>query len=276
MKKILFTLIAVLAVVVALFTMVACSSKTITIMAEAGSAGEDLAKEYAEKISDSEYIQAQAQRDVLTELIAKTADIGFIDSIMANYYINTEGSTFAGKLEVVDVEAEEETYAIGFRKADVYLTQKVNKALYDLQEDGTIGTIAAKYGLTNSLITFEEPTVDETLDKSSFTYIATKGEMIIGYTLFAPIAYEDENKTLIGFDTDVAKAVCAKLGVTAKFQEIDWNTKEVELNAKNIDAIWNGMTKTEERAENMSLSASYLKNAQVAVVRKGESKLLNK
>ena len=274
MKKILLTLFVVLAVVVSLCTMVACNAK-ITVMAEAGSAGEEVAQEYG-KLPLFKYVSAQSQRDVLTELVAGTADIGIIDSIMANYYINTDGSTFADKLELVDIEAEEETYAIGFRKDDVYLTQKVNRALYELQEDGTLGTIADKYGLRDALCPIEEVTVDETLDKSSFTYITGKGEMIIGYTIFAPIAYEDANGTLIGFDTDVAKAVCTKLGIDAKFQEIDWNTKEIELNAKNIDAIWNGMTKTDDRAAAMSLSASYLKNKQVAVVRKGEEDKVSK
>ena len=273
MKKILLVVLVVLAVVVSIVTMVACSSKLV-VMAEAGSAGEDFAKDYAKKNAGFKFVSAQAQRDVLTELTAQTADIGIIDSIMANYYIKTAGSTFADKLEVVAIDAEQETYAIGFRKTDVYLTQKVNKALYDLQQEGKIAEIAATYGLTDSLVAFAEPTVDETLDKTSFEYVTGRGKMIIGYTIFAPIAYENANKELIGFDTDVAKAVCTKLGINAEFQEIDWNTKEVELNAKNIDAIWNGMTLTEERAASMSMSASYLKNTQVAVVRKGEASIV--
>ena len=187
MKKILLTLVVVLAVCVSIFAMVACSAK-ITVMAEAGSAGEDFAKDFVKKTSGTKFVSAQAQKDILTELIAQTADIGIIDSIMANYYINTEGSTFAGKLEVVAVDAESETYAIGFRKNDVYLTQKVNKALYDLQQEGKIAEIATKYGLNSELVAFAEPTVDETLDKSSFEYVTGRGKMIIGYTLFAPIA----------------------------------------------------------------------------------------
>ena len=274
MKKILLTLLVVSVAIVLVIGMVACNSGKITVIAEAGSAGEDLAKDFVAKNSKAEYISATAQRDALTELLAGTADVGFIDSIMANYYINTEGSSFKGKLEVVDVEAEAETYAIGFRKADVYLTQKINKALYDLQQEGKIAEIATTYGLNDSLVTFAEPTVDESLDKTGYNYVIGRGKLIVGYTLFAPIAYKNADNTLVGFDTDVAKAVCTKLGITAEFQEIEWEQKEIELNAKNIDAIWNGMTLTEERAASMSMSASYLKNQQVAVVRVGESKLV--
>ena len=280
MKKIILSIIAVVMACSLVFGLVACKDPTDDgrriYIAEAGSAGEEYAEPLVAKTEGATYVKAEAQKDVFTELLAKTADIGIVDSIMANYYIKTSSkSQYAKKLEIVELaDADKETYAIGLRKADVYLTQKINKALYDLQEDGTIGDIASTYGLTDSLVAFEAPVVDETLDKSGYNYIINKGEFVVGYTLFAPIAYKDTNDNLIGFDTDVAKAVCQKLGVTAKFQEIDWDLKEVELNSKNIDAIWNGMTKTEERAASMSLSASYLKNTQVAVVRKGKASIV--
>ncbi len=100
--------------------------------------------------------------------------------------------------------------------------------------------------------------------ESDLKYIQDKGEMTIGMTLFAPMNYY-EGEELIGFETDFATAVCEKLGVAANFIEIDWNSKEIELNAKNIDCIWNGMTITPERAENMEISTPYMKNRQVMV-----------
>ena len=92
-------------------------------------------------------------------------------------------------------------------------------------------------------------------------------ELIIGITYFAPMNYKDENGKLIGFETEFAEAVCKELGMTPKFQEIDWEAKETELNGKTIDCIWNGMTITEERAENMAISTPYMKNKQVLVVK---------
>ena len=62
------------------------------------------------------------------------------------------------------------------------------------------------------------------------------------------------------------------MGLEAEFIEINWDTKEVELAAKSIDCIWNGMTITEERMANMSISDPYVKNAQVIVV-KADSEL---
>ena len=91
--------------------------------------------------------------------------------------------------------------------------------------------------------------------------------MNIGITYFAPINYEDpETGELIGFDTELAQAVCEKLGLEANFIVISWDAKEIELNAKNIDCIWNGMCITPEREENMSISEPYLLNTQAMVM----------
>ena len=102
---------------------------------------------------------------------------------------------------------------------------------------------------------------------SDAAYIEGNGKMVIGYTIYEPMNYFDENGDFTGFDTEFAKAVCEKLGVEPEFVEIVWDTKEIELNAKSIDCIWNGMTITEERQETMSISLPYVKNAQVVVVK---------
>lgn len=104
-------------------------------------------------------------------------------------------------------------------------------------------------------------------DGGDWQYIADKGTFVAGITLFEPMNYYDENGELTGFETEFTKAVCEKLGVEAKFQEIEWDKKEIELNAKTIDAIWNGLTVTEERKENMGFSKSYVRNKQVVVIK---------
>ncbi len=105
---------------------------------------------------------------------------------------------------------------------------------------------------------------------SDLEYITNNGKMIIGYTDYAPMNYF-EGDEFVGFDTDFAKAVCEKLGVEPEFIEINWDTKEVELNAKSIDCIWNGFTITEERKENIEFSKPYIENKQVVVI-KAENK----
>ena len=105
--------------------------------------------------------------------------------------------------------------------------------------------------------------------ESDLAYIKANGNMIIGYTVYAPMNYTDDNGEFTGFDTELSIMVCEKLGVEPTFQEIDWGTKEVELAGKSIDCIWNGMTLNAEREANMNCTQPYVKNAQVVVVKEG-------
>ena len=107
--------------------------------------------------------------------------------------------------------------------------------------------------------------------KKDWEYIEEKGELVIGITLYEPMNYKDENGELTGFETEFAKAVCEILGVTPKFQEIVWEQKETELKSKSIDVIWNGLTVTEDRRQNMAFSTSYVNNEQVVVIKKANA-----
>lgn len=85
---------------------------------------------------------------------------------------------------------------------------------------------------------------------------------------FPPMGFRDEKNELVGFDIDLAKAVCDKLGIEAVPTPIDWSAKEFELNGGKVDVLWNGLTITDARKEAMLLSPAYIANAQVIVVRK--------
>ena len=104
---------------------------------------------------------------------------------------------------------------------------------------------------------------------SDLAYLQSNGKMVIGYTVYEPMNYTDADGNFTGFDTELATAVCEKLGVEPEFVEINWDTKETELAAKSIDCIWNGLTLTTDREENMACTKPYVKNAQVVVVKDG-------
>ncbi len=105
--------------------------------------------------------------------------------------------------------------------------------------------------------------------ESDLDDIKGKGKMVIGYTVYEPMNYTDADGNFTGFDTELATAVCEKLGVEPEFVEINWDTKVVELDAKSIDCIWNGMTLTEDIMANTATTKAYAKNAQVVVVKDG-------
>ncbi len=93
-------------------------------------------------------------------------------------------------------------------------------------------------------------------------------KLVIGYTIYEPMNYLDENGKLTGFDTEFAEAVCQKLNMTPEFVEINWDTKFVTLDSDQIDCIWNGMTISDEVKTNCLVSKAYVKNAQVVVMAK--------
>lgn len=99
--------------------------------------------------------------------------------------------------------------------------------------------------------------------------ISTKKQLVMGMDVsFPPMGFRDENNEITGFDVEMAKAVCEKLGWEFKAQPIDWTKKEMELENGSVDVLWNGFSATEERREKMLLSDPYLENHQIIVVRK--------
>ena len=95
-----------------------------------------------------------------------------------------------------------------------------------------------------------------------------KEKLIVGITDYAPMDYKDANGEWIGFDADMARIVGEKLGVEVQFVEIDWDNKILELDSKNIDVVWNGMTLTAEVKAAMECTNAYCNNAQVVITKK--------
>ncbi len=106
-------------------------------------------------------------------------------------------------------------------------------------------------------------------EDNSLKYIQDNGKFILGLDdSFPPMGFRDANDNIVGFDIDLATAVCEKLGVELVIQPIEWDAKEQELNTKNIDCIWNGFSITEERLQNLTMTQPYMTNSISLVVPK--------
>ncbi len=106
------------------------------------------------------------------------------------------------------------------------------------------------------------PAANNTAEDTSWTYIENNGKLVVGLDdTFAPMGFRTEEGELVGFDIDLANAVGEELGVAIEFKPIVWDAKEMELDGKKIDVIWNGMSKTPERVEKMNLSKPYFNNS---------------
>ena len=102
--------------------------------------------------------------------------------------------------------------------------------------------------------------------------VKAAGKLVVGITNYEPMDYPDANGKWIGFDAELAEQFAESLGVDCVFFEIaDWNNKVADINAKEIDLIWNGMTASDELGTKIDFSTAYAKNAQGVVVKKGST-----
>ncbi len=171
------------------------------------------------------------------------------------------------KYVVLEENFGSEQYGIGFRRDDNALTLAVQEAIDAMIADGTAAKISTDwFGEDKVLKDQQYPRAIEDTGDDSLQKIKDKGEIILGLDVgFKPMGFYDDAGNIVGFDIDLAKEVASRLGVTLKLQPIDWNSKEMELSAGNIDMIWNGMSITPERAENMNISKPYLNNRMVII-----------
>ena len=170
---------------------------------------------------------------------------------------------------ILDETLKDENYVIGFKKGNNALRDEVQRILVELQKDGTLSAISKEwFGEDKSIVpTTYTPSgaTDDSLQK-----VKDKGMFTLGLDdSFPPMGFRSENgMDVVGFDIDVAKKVCEKMGVALQTQPISWEAKDSELSSGKIDCIWNGFTSLPDREEAMALSFPYMVNRQVVVVLK--------
>ena len=93
-------------------------------------------------------------------------------------------------------------------------------------------------------------------------------KFVVGFDAdFPPYGYKDGD-TYKGFDLDLAREVCKAKGWTFVANPINWDAKDMELNSRAIDCIWNGFT-MQGREEGYTWSSAYIDNTQVVLVKVG-------
>ncbi|MBU3144209.1 amino acid ABC transporter substrate-binding protein [Clostridium sp. CF012] len=103
---------------------------------------------------------------------------------------------------------------------------------------------------------------------TSLKDIKDKKELIIGLDdNFPPMGFRDKSGEIVGFDIDMAKEVGKRMGVAVTFKPVEWDGIILSLNNKDIDAIWNGLTITNKRKEQIAFSKVYLQNKQIIIVK---------
>ena len=119
------------------------SLKDLSFAVESGSAGEETAADKGFKANAD-----SSQADALMEVAAGTSDACIIDLLMATA-MTGEGTGYPDLAYGLQLTTEE--YGIGFRKGSD-AAAKVNEALKELYDDGTMQSLAETYGIAGAII----------------------------------------------------------------------------------------------------------------------------
>lgn len=168
------------------------------------------------------------------------------------------GGTSYGNYRVLESFGEQQ-YSIGFRTGDS-VRYYVEAALRVLAADGTVHQLALQW--------FSEDPTTFTADASALDGVALpQRTLIVGVDAEAfPVSYADGDG-YSGFDEDLARAVCDKLGWQIKFQPIESGDAYVELSSGNVDCAWGGLTLDADSGD-LSVLGPYMTNELVLVVRR--------
>ena len=178
-----------------------------------------------------------------------------MDEMPAKRFLNAvEG------LAIMDEALSNESYAIGFKKGNTELVEKVNKALAEMNADGTMAAIFAKY-IDGDYSSVKPEDID-------FNKGAEGGKLYVGTEAgFAPYELKVGNG-FIGIDVEMCANIAKKLGRELVIINMNFDALPTAVSTGKVDMICAGMTVTDERKENMDFSDNYVTGAkQVALVR---------
>ncbi|MBQ6845599.1 MAG: transporter substrate-binding domain-containing protein, partial [Oscillospiraceae bacterium] len=193
------------------------------------------------------------------------------DSVYLSEFAVVEKSEEPGGILIYVIDIDGTITTVKIRDGKLLSVKTVNEfegglISVSLENIKTDGTVIVRY--PGDFHRYEDVT-PEPAGLGDLEKVRKTGELLIGITMFEPLNFlDEETEELIGFETDFAREVCKRLGVEPVFIEMDWSDKEYSLESGEIDCIWNGLTITDERRENMAISEPYMMNFLSTFVRK--------
>ena len=172
------------------------------------------------------------------------------------------------KLTIINEELGAEEYGIAYRNGDEETCKYIDAAVQELVKNGEYAKIADKYSdIVDNLLFLNgdsKATFDETVDITK----AEKRKFTMGIDPeYNPFSYMGDDGEYTGFDVDVCKAACEVLGWDFEVFGVNWDQKLIQLDAKECDCIWSGMTILDSmKKAGYVISAPYYYNTQVLVV----------
>lgn len=223
-----------------------------TIGVQLGTTGDIYASDYEEQGSTIE--RFNKGNDAVQALLQGKIDCVIIDEQPAKAFVaNTTG------LKILEEPFAEEDYAICISKDNAELTAKINEALAQLKEDGTLDNIIKNYigDDTKGQSPYESPA---DVDRSNGTLVMATN------AYFEPYEYYQGDK-VVGIDADMAQAVCDVLGYELKIEDMEFDSIINAIQSGKADLGVAGITVTEDRQQSVDFTDSYASSKQVIIIK---------
>jgi polar amino acid transport system substrate-binding protein len=230
-----------------------------TIGVQLGTTGDIYASDYEEPEDEntpaSTIERYNKGNDAVQALKQGKIDCVIIDEQPAKAFVEKNDD-----LTILDEEFAVEEYAICVSKDNKELTEKINGALAELKEEGTLEQITNNYigDDTKGTCPYESPA---DVDRSNGTLVMATN------AAFEPYEYYESNE-VVGIDADMAQAICDKLGYELKIEDMEFDSIINAVQSGKADIGVAGMTVTEDRLQNIDFTDPYTTATQVIIVRK--------
>ncbi|MDE5556201.1 MAG: transporter substrate-binding domain-containing protein [Ruminococcus sp.] len=179
-----------------------------------------------------------------------------VDAVIIDELTAQELISDYDNLKILPDPFNEEEYAIAYKKGNDELGQKLDDAITKLKRDGTISDISKHWIGSNP---DHQPYEPKNVERNGTLIMATNAD-------FPP--YEEEvNGEIVGFDVDMAMAICDELGMELKIKNMDFSTIITSISFGEADIGVAGMSITPDRQENVDFTQSYALSSQVIIVK---------
>ena len=223
--------------------------KTAKVGVQTGTVSETLVRDLL-KDSSGEVVAFENVFDVADALQAKKINAAVMDESPARYFALQNYDT----VRILPEPVKSEFYAIAFRKNDP-LREKVNQALDELEEDGTLIQIIARY-----IDDYPEPS------EIDFNDDGERAKLWVGCAAsFPPYDMRNEHG-FSGIDIELCAAIAKKLDMELVIADYRFDVLKDALEAEKIYMICSAVTVNEERSKFLDFSIPYEANQQVILV----------
>ena len=228
--------------------------KNVTIGVQLGTTGDIYASDYEEQGCKIERFTKAA--DAVSALKLGKIDCIILDNLPAEAFVELNQD-----LSILEEEFVNEDYAICISKENGELKEKINAAIATLKENGTLEQIQMNYIGDNTKGQYPYVSPSSVTRENGTLVMATNAA-------FEPYEYM-ENGEIVGFDVDMARAICDILGMELKIENIEFDSIINAVQSGKADVGIAGMTVTADRLKSIDFTDSYTNATQVIIVRNG-------